>query len=97
MVAHPFKVVDHVHGRHNRPQVAGCRLLRSYQAQALLLDFKSFGIDLAIMRDDRVRRFRITFTQRSDRLHQGRIDLVTHAQDLIFDMPELAVQSYAWR
>ena len=92
LVAHAFQVDDDVHGGHDRAQVAGGRLLRDDQREALFFDFKAKAIDGAVGSKDLMGLVGVECRQRFQRQLELFLDTAAHEQDAIAQFTQFAVE-----
>ena len=96
LVAHAFQVDDDVHGGHDGAQVAGSRLLRHDQREALFFDFKAQTIDDAVGSKDLMGLVGVECCQRFQRQLELFLDAAAHEQDVVAQFTQLAVEMGAY-
>ena len=95
MVPHPFEVDRHRPDRGDHAQILRHRLLGRDQAQAAVLEFEVQGVDDVVGGDHRLRLLDAARLERVDRALHRRIDEPPHPEEIVLQLPQVAIEGIA--
>ena len=86
VVGHALEIDDDVQHRDDRAQIAGQRLLRGDQLEALVLDVVALLVDAQVVGDDLAGKIEVAFGERPDGALDSVVDHRAEQQHLLLDL-----------